>query len=461
MHRSLPWKRTRIPRLARLIGAEGDPGLWLLMVIAALLVGTIAPAQETADAPVLPLTQAIQIALDNNRPVSIAKLDIDKSKWQVAQVKTKRFPAITTYLFASGDITQPQFTFPAGIFNTDHPTKINYASGITGYASVQAAQPLSQLYQIHLAIREQELSTDYAGEQYRAKRQSLAANVKQAYYAALQTESALNAAQATVKQYQETDRVTLDYLSQQAVLKSDSLQVKAKLSQSQYQITQLQDTLLTQKEQLNELLGRDLDTPFRTEPVPPVTAAEMDLKVARQTALQQRPEIKEAAIDTQRADYDRKLSRAKYIPDIGAAIHYLDPINTEILPQNILSAGMELKWDPFDWGGRRDEVKQKDVSVKQSRYQLVETQAQVTLDVDNSFRKLEESRSLLTVSQANLEAAQEKMREVNDQYHHSAVLLREVLQQQAAVATAEHDYQQSLLGFWNARAAFEKALGEE
>ena len=185
------------------------------------------------------------------------------------------------------------------------------------------------------------------------------------------------------------------------------------------------------------------------------------MKLARQTALQQRPEIREAAIDTQRADYDRKLSRAKYIPDIGAALHYLDPINTEILPQNILSAGMELKWDPFDWGGRRDEVQQKDVSVKQSRYQLVETQAQVTLDVDNSFRKLQESRALLIVSQANLDAGQEKLREVNDQYHHSAVLLREVLQQQASVANAEHEYEQSLLGFWNAKAAFEKALGEE
>ena len=101
----------------------------------------------------------------------------------------------------------------------------------------------------------------------------------------------------------------------------------------------------------------------------------MDLKLARQTALQQRPEVKEAEIDTRRADYDRKLAKAQYIPDVGAAIHYFDPINTEILPQNIASAGVELKWDPFDWGGRRDEVKQKDVTVQQSHYQLQETQA--------------------------------------------------------------------------------------
>jgi len=326
---------------------------------------------------------------------------------------------------------------------------------------VQAAQPISQLYQIHLAIREQELSVDYSGEQYKGKRQSLAASVKQAYYAVLQTESSLEAQQALVKQYEETDRVTQQYLTQESVLKSDSLQVKAKLAQAQYQIIQLRDTLDTQKEQLNELLGRDVDIPFRTEPVPPITPAEMDLKAARQMAMERRPEVKEAEIDTHRADYDRRLSRAKYIPSIGAAIHYLDPINTAILPQNILSAGMELTWVPFDWGGRRDEVKQKDVSLQQSHYQLQETKAQVTLDVDNSFRKLEESRTMLAVAQAGKDAANEKLREVNDAYKHSAVLLRDVLQQQAAVANADHDYEESLLAFWNAKALFEKALGEE
>jgi outer membrane protein len=430
--------------------------------VTTLVTGQMASAQEAgADLPVLTLSHAVEVALENNRPVNIAKLDITKSKWEVAQTKTKRFPAITTYLFASGNLTNPEFTFPADLFNNNKPVKEKLSSGMTGLASVQMAQPLSQLYQIHLAVRQQELSTDLAGEQYKGQRQSIAASVKQAYYAVLQTESSLEAQQALVKQYEETDRVATQYLAQRSVLKSDSLQAKAQLAQSRYQMVQLQDTLSTQKEQLNELLARDLDVPFRTEPVPPVSGEEMDLKAARQKALAQRPEVREAEINTRRADYDRRLSKAKYIPDVGAALHYLDPINTQFLPQNIVSAGLEMKWDPFDWGGRRDEVKQKDISLEQSREQLKETSAQVTLDVDNTFRKLAEARAMLAVAQAAREAANEKLREVSDQFAHSAVLMRDLLQQQAAVATADHDYEQSLLGFWNAKAAFEKALGEE
>jgi outer membrane protein TolC len=326
---------------------------------------------------------------------------------------------------------------------------------------VQIAQPVTQLYKIHLAIREQELGADLAAQKYQAKRQSVVSDVRQAYYAVLQTESALEVAQATIKQYQETDRVALQYVAMESTLKSSSLEAKAKLAQAQYQEIQLRDTLTTQKEYLNNLIGRDLDTPFRTQHVPPISLEEMDLTLARQTSLAQRPEIKEAEIDVRRADYDRKLAKSQYIPDIGAAIHYVSPINTQILPQNIASAGVEMKWDPFDWGARRDDVKQKEVTVEQSKYQLKETRAQILLDVDNNFRKLAESRSLVVVANAARDAANEKLREVTDQFSKSVVLLRDLLQQQASAASANHEYQQSLLAFWSAKANFEKALGEE
>jgi outer membrane protein TolC len=441
----------------------------VVLLISALLAGNGLRAQEPADdLPELSLAQAVQLAIDHNRPVKIAQLDITKARWQVAQAKTKRFPEISTYFFGSENLTSPSFTFKKGVFGTlnnapspSQDTHIKLSQGFTGYAVAQVAQPVTQLYKIHLAVREQELGADLAQQKYQGKRQSVVADVRQAYYAVLQTESALHVARVTVKQYQETDRVVLDYVAQRSALQSSSLEVKAKLAQSQYQVVQLHDTLTTQKEYLNNLLGRDLDTPFRTEQVPPISPEEMDLKLARQTSLTQRPEIKEAEIDVRRADYDRKLAKSQYIPDIGAAFHYLSPINTQVLPENIASAGVEMKWDPFDWGGRRDDVKQKEATVEQSKYQLQETRSQILLDVDNTFRKLSESRSLVVVAGAARDAADEKLREVTDQFGKSVVLLRDLLEQQAAVANADHEYQQSLLAFWSAKANFEKALGEE
>lgn len=441
---------------------------FLVVALAALLSPQLLAAEAADSPPVLSLDQAVQIAIANNRSLKIANLDVDKSKWQVAAAKTKRLPAINGYLLGVGSLTSPTFDFKAGTFGSvgnilipSKNTNIPLSQGVTGYALAQVAQPLSQLYKIHLFIQEQRLSSQFASQEYRAKRQSVVSDVKEAYYAVLQTESALEPARMTVRQYQETDRVVLEYISQKAVLQSESLDVKAKLAQAEHEVVVLRDNLETQKEHLNDLLGRDLETEFRTEPVPPMSLEETDLKVAQQTALFERPEIKEAEINVQRADNDRKLAKSQYIPDVSASFHYFDPINTEILPQNIASAGVELNWEVFEWGRRKDEVNQKKITLEQSRYQLQEAQSKVVLDVNSRFRKLAESRSQLTVVQAARDAANQKLREVNDKFKQQAVLLRDVFAQQSAVANAEHDYEQALLSFWSAKAEFEKALGEE
>ena len=141
--------------------------------------------------------------------------------------------------------------------------------------------------------------------------------------------------------------------------------------------------------------------------------------------------------------------------------NFMTPINTEILPTNIASIGAELNWEPFEWGRRRDEIKQKEITLDQSQVQLKQTRSHVLLDVNNQFRKLSQSRAALDVAIAVREAAHEKLREISDKYKTEAVLLRDVLQQQASVASADHDYEEALLSFWSAKAQFEKALGEE
>jgi len=435
----------------------------------AMLTASWLRGQQDADqVPVLTLNEAVEIALANNRDLKIANLEVEKSKWQVAAAKTRRLPGFHGYLFGAGNIDSSAFTFKEGSLgklhgdaNPSQNVTIPLSTGFTGYAFADVTQPLTQLYKIHLYIHDQELSSQLNREEYRSKRQSVVSDVKEAYYAILQSESGLEATNAAVEQYEETDRVSLQWVANEVVLKSESLNVKAKLAQSKYQVVTLTNTLQTQKEHLNDLLGRSLDADFRTEQVPSISYEETNLKVAQQAALSQRPEIREAEINVDKANTDRKKAKADYIPDINAAFHYMTPINTEILPTNIASVGLELSWEPFEWGRRKDDVKQKEITVDQAGLKLKQAHSQVLLEVNNHFRKLSQSRAALEVAVAARDAAREKLREVNDQYRTEAVLLTDVLKQHAAVANADHDYEEALLSFWSAKAEFEKALGEE
>jgi outer membrane protein len=442
----------------------------LLRYVAAicLLLGGVLTAQEPAPR-VLTLDQAIQIAIANNRSLKIAMLEVDKSKWQIAEFKTKRLPAFSGTVLASQLLTELSFTFKEGAFGNfpstgpipDKDTKITTPRRPTAYVVGQATQPLSQLYKIHLGLRAQELDSQVTSEQARAQRQAVVKDVKQAYYAVLQSESALEASEANVKQYQELDRVVLQRVSQEALLKSDSMDVKAKLAHEQYTLAQLRNTLSSRKEYLNDLLGRDIRTEFSVEQVPAASFEEVELKMAQERALARRPEIREAELNAKQAEYSRRIAKADYIPEVGIAFNYLSPFNIEVLPKNFASVGLELKWEPWDWGRRKDVVNQKRVVETQAQEQLRATQSRVLIDVNSRFRKLEESRMLIGVAHAEREAAQQKLREVTNKYEQQAVLLTEVLGQQAAAAGASDDYQQALLGFWTAKSEFEKSLGED
>src|SRR5262249_15746810 len=224
---------------------------------------------------------------------------------------------------------------------------------------------------------------------------------------------------------------------------------------------QLRNTLSARKEYLNDLLGRDIRTEFRTEQVPPVSFEETELKLAQERALAQRPEIREAILNTRQAEYARRIATADFIPEVGVAVNYLSLFNVETIPTNFASIGLQVKWEPWDWGRRKDVLNQKKATESQARTQLQQTQAQVLMDVNSRFRKLQESRMLITAAQAAKDAAQQRMRETTYRYEQQAVLLREVLQQQATTAGAIDNYQQALLAFWTAKTDFEKSLGED
>jgi len=83
------------------------------------------------------------------------------------------------------------------------------------------------------------------------------------------------------------------------------------------------------------------------------------------------------------------------------------------------------------------------------------------VDVSARLRKLRQARALVEVTHLAQETEKEKLRVVTNQYPLKAALLKDVLQEQAAVADADNQYQQALLAFWIAKADFERALGGE
>jgi outer membrane protein len=300
-----------------------------------------------------------------------------------------------------------------------------------------------------------------ARESLRQQRQDTAYSVRDLYYQIAQTQAQTESAKANEKYLAELEVETNRNLAQQAALKGDSLSVKAQLSQQRYQLLNLRDTMDNQEESMNHLLGRDLNTPFAVELQPLPAPEELDIDAARKQALEQRPEVHQALLQTRKAETAVRLERAKYIPDVSATFSYLTQPNVSFAPQNVLQAGFQLEWQPFDWGQKKHQSESLRDTAKQAALTGEDTEQQAILDVNAKFRALAEARVLLDATALSQEAEREKLRVITNRYREKAALLSDVLQLQGAVTTADANYQKAVAGFWGAKASFDRALGKE
>jgi outer membrane protein TolC len=285
--------------------------------------------------------------------------------------------------------------------------------------------------------------------------------VKQAYYGILQTQSALAANEEAVASLRELDLQVSRYVQEQTALTYESLEVKTRLANAEYETVRLRNTQTSLQEHLNELVGRDIQTAFRVTPVPDMPPLAVDQTAAQGEALARRPEVRAARLKVQRAEYDFRIKKSEYIPDVSFTVRYTSPFNTDLLPKNIATVGIFANWEFFDWGRKRQELAEKGSAIEQAKNQVREAENRVMTEVNRQIRKLQEAHTQVQVAELAQMATREKLHVLLNQYTQRATLLQNVLQAQAELANANTQYQQSQLELWTAKASFERALGEE
>jgi len=441
-----------------------------LLALVAFALPPQSPAQQgTQEVPVLTLDDAVSIALTNNRLVKNSVLEAQKFDFQVSTMRSKRLPHFQ-FSVLGGELLQPfDFTFAKGVFGNYPGTgpipstdaKVHTPARLTAFLNGSVDQPLTQQYKIGLGIRATELGRDIAKEDVRLERQKIAAQVRSAYFELVATQAAVDAAQEGVKTLQEAQRVTLRYVAEKSVLRADELEVDARLTKAQYDLSVAEDGLTTEHEHLNHLLGRDLETPFRVDVVPEEDATTLSLEEVRHQAEQNRPEIHQAHLKEQQAEYDRRIAKAEYIPDLGIAVSYMGVQNVSVLPANVGVAGFALTWEPFDWGRKRNRIREKSNTLAEAHNGAHEAESEIGVEVGMKYRKWKDAALLLKATRTGHEAASEQLRVTSNKYKEQAALIRDLLQAQARSSETAFQYQQALSSYWSSLADLRRAMGEE
>jgi outer membrane protein TolC len=418
----------------------------------------------------LSLDDAIKAAEVNNRSILTSELDRKKAVEEVYVARTQRLPTFSLTVLGSQPLSHLGLTLEKGslgVYPTVGPipgrtTTLENPLGVAGIFFANIAEPLTQHYKIGLGIQLARVGDEAAKEHIRSQRQSVANDVRRLYYGILQTESGRASLQATVDFLRQLDHETDHDTLQRVALKSDSFRVKAQLAQAEYELLKLDDPLQTQKQQLNRLMGRDVDTPFEVDPLTTASSDLLDLKEACARALASRPEIRLAKLQVQRATLTRRIANAERIPDVSLAATALSTVNlSSSLPSKLSGVGVQMNWDVFDWGRKRKQVEEDRQAEEQASLQLKDAEALVIVDVSHRYRQLIEARKELEVTTAMQSAARELVRITTNQFTQKQALLSDVLKAQSGLTESDHHFTQALLDLATTEADFEKAIGED
>src|SRR6201981_3286476 len=202
------------------------------------------PEPSTAAASLLTLDEAIRIASGTNRDIHISKIEIIKAKVTAGEVKKNYLAKLDANVLAGAPLQPLNFRVPAGSFGTYPATgpipatdsNIHSPVRFGAFVNASAAQPLTQLFKVNLAVKQARLGIDLAKEGVREQSQDNVRQVKEAYYQVAELQAQVASARAAVRSLNELSTLTEQRLGQETVLLSESLTVKAKLKQQRYQL---------------------------------------------------------------------------------------------------------------------------------------------------------------------------------------------------------------------------------
>ncbi len=425
-------------------------------------------ASSEVNVPLLTVDEAVAFAVSNNRLVKNSLLEAEKSEYQIHAMATRRRPQFNVSVLGGMLLNPIDFTFPAGLFGVFPgigpfpPTQTTITTprrpSVLSMGTIN--QPLTQQYKIGLGIRAQELGRDIRREDARLERQKIEANVRKAYFELIAIQGGADAASQAVTALRDAKAVAERYAAERAILSADLLEIEARLAKQEYQLAVAEDGLATQREHLNQLMGRDIYAKFRVSSAPEVESTALTLDAARQRAIANRPEIQQAHLKQKQAEYAKRIAKAGAIPDVSFNVSYFGVGNVDFVPGNYAIAGIYLSWEPFDWRRRRDEAAEKSLAISQAANGVAETESQIGVEVGMRFRKWRETLLLMKSSSLSQQARAEQLRVANNKFKENAALLKDVLQAQAQSAEANHQYQESLSQYWSALADLRKAMGD-
>jgi outer membrane protein TolC len=426
-----------------------------------------AVGQNNAPMP-LTLSQAIDLALKQNRELKLAQLAVVDSQHKKEIARSAYYPLIRNESKLTHITQLAGVEIPAGAFGNHPDTGLipgetlfldqglttNYTSG-TGLE-----QPLTQVFKIRESNRAATADIKSARAQVNQTQNEIALKVRQLYYGVLIAQLKQQAAQEEMAASQVKLQESLDEVERGQALEEVALESRASSLDARQtalvQRLQIHDLTIS----LDDLLGLPLNTNLALEAddsaPAPVPSREECIRIAQDKS----PEIQAAKQSVEKAKAGLAAAKDEYIPDVTALARYSYQSGIPFLVHNFGTFGVSFTYDLFDGGKRVAEIKDSRTLLSEAEVNLARIEDEVTVQVEKAYDKVEQLQDLVGVADQVVKTRAEASRVTERRFEQTSALASARSEAHAKEIASQASYLEATLGLSLAQGDLRRTMGE-
>ncbi|MEM9490364.1 MAG: TolC family protein [Myxococcota bacterium] len=440
----------------------------------------------------LSLSEAIEMAVENNLGITLARQRAAASKQDTAATSEAFEPALTGSYVRPSSQFLPETLTMAGTQRLRWGTElsVNLAArrleslfdtedSHTSEISASVSQPLLRGFSVDGAIpRADILRAELASERILRDMQIAVTDTvrrtEDAYWELVRTLKAHRVQIASLRLAEQQMLLTERQIKAGILPQSDLISAEGTLAQRQLALVRAESAIEQAGDQLRQVLNLPRDQwsvaliPGDSPGFDAVESSADETDSALRRAEQNRPELEQRRIDLDQAALDTRIARNQRLPDVRVSASYglvgqsdsfsnaLDQLGDD--DARFWSVSLSLSWSPL---GRAARARYRSQQIRRSAAQTLRDQELLTIhtEVRQAVRAVTTSRRQVLAAAKARELAERSLDAEQRKFLNGTSSNFFVAQRQAELAQAQQAELDALIGYRQARTALHQATG--
>jgi outer membrane protein TolC len=428
----------------------------LVTLVTLFMLLTAGWAQEPPAPAAYDLPGVVARALEANPTIHAARHTVTAAVAKVEEARASRHVKVQAeagYLQLAED---PSFSVPA------MGGSMVFGDTSNPWLNVSLQWPIYTGGMIQGMLAASRQGVDAAWQGYARTRQEIAAEAAVAYFQVLSAQQMVAVLQGQVTTLQEAVRVATGLRAQGIVAKLDVLRPTADLATAQTALTQAENGVQLALANLRRIVNLSPESPLTLRPTAePPLALPADLAPAVQTALAQRPEVKQLQAHLRATDGQWTIAHAGRRPQVGLQAQYDVERPTTYPDIGHWSVALVIRHSLSDGGTSRARMAAADAQREELRAREAALRQGITMQVTQAVLNLRAADKRVQSATTARATAEEAFAAAEVSYKNQVVPIIDVLGAQTALTAARVQLTLAEFDRQTARVQYRLALGED